>query len=250
MPSLDQKWALALELIKLESVASRVQSAMASMPAEHDYKGTKPRRQPRIKGAGAPFLVVNNDQRAVKATTDHELAEFTSSNYGGRTLLDLRELSRWNRRKLANALRANLGGTKAQMPAIEPKAIPKPSKPADPQAKLNELLSDIRHEVALLKLPEQTSIEVTNAAANVARVAGWNSASELLLEIKMLMYTDVKDLLTGDVESFDNAEDAAEYKTLMNEAPGGVLEYASDGEPLRFRFTTVRPNMEEQDEPK
>jgi len=235
------KLAVALELLKLDSVQSRVLSALASIQPEHDYEGTQKRRQPRLRGAGARFMVLNSQNRSVFASRDLEMAEFRSEIRSGRQLLDLKAVPTSERRRLTNALRHNPGGKlKAIIPPIPPRAQPKSNKQYDPQDKVKALLDEVAKEVSKLRLPPEESKQLTYAACQIARSLGREQALDLVFEISLLQFTCILDQLTGEVTDVDDPADASLLCKELNESPDGMLML--NGKPTgRYRYKTVKP---------
>jgi hypothetical protein len=197
---------------------------------------------PRLKNSRAPFVVLNSQGRSIFASNATDLAEGMADSRPGRKLLDMRGMTPQRRRLITNALRANIGPQRAESPVIPLKG-PKLVRPEvdREQSKLDLIVSAIRRQVYELELDEARSDRLIAGAVYVAQMAGEEAAYDLIFEVKLTLYVQVKDLLTEEVETFDTAEEAGEYASLLNQSEDGMIRN-DKGQPLRYRFKVQRPD--------
>jgi hypothetical protein len=251
---MQSKKQIANELLKLDYFEARAKRAIQSIREWARWQQDKPDPQleewrekrikraienPRMRGAGSEYLVLNAQGRSVYATNQRDLAEGMADNRIGSKLLDLNELSSYRRRVITNALRSNVGRTKAIVPPVPPAPAPKQSTPADPNQKLIEMLSEVRRRV--LELAKEghwdhtKQRKVMQAAGEMAITAGFEVTTDWLFEIGLLDYRDVYDYLTGEVTHFDSADEASAWSWNQNQSPDGMLRN-DKGQALHYRY--------------
>lgn len=234
----------AIELLKLDSVQSRVQSALESITPHHRYDQT-PLRTKTIPGAAHKrLLVISNEGKALWATNDFELAHAHLANYTSHRVIDMRNVQ--SRAKVASALATDIhNSTRAISPdPPPPKAPRKATKPYDQNALDVELAAEVRREVFALELPEDQQQTLLAIAVDIARKAGREPAMELIFEVGLLQYTAVFDNLDGQIIAWlDSPSDATELCKSLNDSPDGmILDHL--GKPSgRMRFKTVKPTF-------
>lgn len=205
---------LASELLKLDSVQSRVQSALATVTPQHRYHPSPVKAK---RGSMKRFIVLDQEQRAKFITQDPDDAHDMAENRN-RNVLDLKHVDPYRRQKLSSVLKMPVAGSRFEAP--EPRQIPWHEPKPD---EMTELLSEIRKEVQKLGLPEETATEVLHATCRVARAAGRSAALDMLIEIDLLLYTAVLDTMTGEIEHYENAQEAGGRSRELNESPDGML---------------------------
>jgi hypothetical protein len=247
-PVIERDLAHAAELLKLASTRERVEALLASFNTpEHRYDPS-PVRPGNARGSGKPFLVLNRENRALYATQDQDQARFYASLSNGRKVLNLKPLPAYQRAQLSNILAMPVSNTSAHPPAprVEPFR-----EHRDKIQEIEELLAEIKNEVAKLALPPTQYKELLSVAVNLALAAGREAALDLIFEISLLAYTWVWDLVENKlVAEFDTASEAGEFVRQLHESPDGMIYSPKDGKPTgRYRFTTVKrgyaPEVEE-----
>lgn len=209
-----------------------------------------PTRYGYIPSAGSRYVVMNGENRALKALESKQIAEFNTTLATSRRLLDLRQYSRYDRRMITNILNTKISmSSHAESPAIEP---PKPKKQKqtkrkDPDAELNEVLHEMTdevHKIAMSVVPPLHPDQVralNNSVAQIARYAGREAALDLIREVDLMLYTDVWDNQTGYVVNHfpGDHQAAATMVNVLNDGPAGRTKLG------KMRYKTVKPGHEE-----
>lgn len=223
------------QLLELDAVKSRIQSAIASIQPEHIYE-SRPLRKSRIAGSGAKMIVLNSQNVAVLPTSDPETAEGKASVYPGRTVIDMSDVNFYDRVKIQNALARRMGSTKFEPP--KPRLAPEFLGRQDPIDRTSEYRRELWQAIQKLSLSKDQKREVYQALLPVLQSISRSAALDLVYEFELLEYTDVLDIATGERWGFETSSEAADFAKFLRES-GDDFQHIKKF----YRYKTVKPEV-------